>query len=260
MCDRFRERGYCNKIVQNCRDKVGDRDRQSLLTPKPGPSAKESRIVCATTFSPISHDIKSSVQKHWHILSSDPSIGHSFKCPPIFANRRSDNLRNVLVRADCYTPPTNFLSTLPGGNFTCASCAQCNAMIKGDTFCHPHTGKTFFIKDRISCRTKHIVYLLKCPCGLSYVGKTTRELRTRISEHKSSIRNKDMKSPVARHFNSAGHDVCTLKFQGIEFVPPPKRGGNRDKILLQREARWIHLLQTESPKGLNEELILSCFL
>ena len=58
-----------------------------------------------------------------------------------------------------------------------------------------------------------------------------------IREHKSSIRNKDEKSPVARHFNTVGHDVCTLRFQGIEVANPLiKRGGDRDKVLLQREA------------------------
>ena len=92
------------------------------------------------------------------------------------------------------------------------------------------------------------------------MGKTTRELRTRISEHKSNIRLHDDKSPVARHFTAAGHGVCDLRFQGIEFVEPMRRGGDRGRLLLQREAYWIHTLRTESPKGLNEELVLSCFL
>lgn len=50
------------------------------------------------------------------------------------------------------------------------------------------------------------------------------------------------------------------RFQGIEYVKFPRRGGNRDQLLLQREAFWIHTLQTEFPKGLNEELLLGCFL
>ena len=54
--------------------------------------------------------------------------------------------------------------------------------------------------------------------------------------------------------------TTTLKFQGIEIVHPLKGGGDRDRRLLQREAHYIHLLQTESPRGLNEELLLNCFL
>lgn len=38
--------------------------------------------------------------------------------------------------------------------------------------------------------------------------RQTRELMIRISEHKSSIRNRDERSPVVRHCNSAGHRVC----------------------------------------------------
>lgn len=95
---------------------------------------------------------------------------------------------------------------------------------------------------RVGSHVKFVVYLLKCPCGVCYVGRTKRELKIRVSEHKSSIRNRDEKSSVARHFNTAGHDVCSLRFQGIEEVRPVKRGRDRERRLLQREAFWIHTL------------------
>ena len=92
------------------------------------------------------------------------------------------------------------------------------------------------------------------------IRETFKKEENLIIEHKSNIRNKDEKSPVARHFNTTKHDICTLRFQGIEMVKPLKRGGDRDKFLLQREAYWIHALNTVYPKGLNEELLLHCFL
>lgn len=81
-----------------------------------------------------------------------------------------------------------------------------------------------------------------------------------MSEHKSGTRNHDKKSLVARHFNASRHDVCSLSFRGIEEVKPLRRGGNGERFVLQREAFWIHTLQTEHPQGLNEELFPSCFL
>ncbi|CAH2274651.1 Hypothetical predicted protein, partial [Pelobates cultripes] len=33
-----------------------------------------------------------------------------------------------------------------------------------------------------------VVYALKCPCGLLYVGETIRPVKERIGEHKRSIR------------------------------------------------------------------------
>ncbi len=103
------------------------------------------------------------------------------------------------------------------------------------------------------------MHSLKCPCKLYYVGKTKRELKPRISEHKCSICNHDSKSPVARHFNNYNHTTADLGYMGIEAVKMSPRGGDRDKILLQRECFWIHFLDTLEPKGLNEKP-LSCFL
>ena len=105
-----------------------------------------------------------------------------------------------------------------------------------------------------------MVYLIRCPCGLAYVGKTTRQLKQRMSEHKSSIRRNDREYPVAVHFNDCKHDISTFRFIGIEQVPLPRRGGDHDHLLKQREAYWIFTLQTLHPKGLNDELLLNVML
>ncbi len=257
--NRFLAKGYNKKTLDQSLIKVRNIDRKSSFKSS-GRSSKSPGLVCATTFSNITVDLKNCVRKHWYILKSDPQVGHVFQETPVFAQKRAPNLSDKLVRADCCVRPQHFLSSLPKGNFSCHNCVQCDAIIRGEYFSHPHSGRKFPVKSRISCRTKFVVYLLQCPCGLCYVGKTKRELRIRISEHKSGIRNFDEKSSVARHFNSAGHDVCSLRFQGIEEVKPLKRGGDREKALLQREAFWIHTLQTEYPKGMDEELLLGCFL
>ena len=142
----------------------------------------------------------------------------------------------------------------------CAQLPQCNNTQKTSHFSHPHTGKLFPINSIITCASTHVIYLIRCPCGLAYVGKTTRKLKQRMSEHKSSIRRNDRDYPVAVHFNDAHHDISSLRFCGIEQVNLPPRGGDHDKLLKQREAYWIHTLQTLAPKGLNDELLLNMFL
>ncbi len=86
------------------------------------------------------------------------------------------------------------------------------------------------VRGRITCGSSYVLNLLKCPCGFCFVGKTSRGLRIRISEHKS-IRNWDEKSPVARHLNSAGHRVYSQRFMGVEAVKPLLRGGGRERKL-----------------------------
>ncbi len=78
--------------------------------------------------------------------------------------------------------------------------------------------KTFKIRGTISCKTANVIYLLRCPCGLCYVGKTSRPLKNRISEHRCAIRHRDPKSPVAQHFANSRHSVSTLQYIGIEVV------------------------------------------
>ncbi len=125
-------------------------------------------------------------------------------------------------------------------------------MIKSNVFYHPHTGKRYQVRGTITCNTKNVIYMIKCPCGLCYIGKTNRGLKTRISEHKSAVRNKNQKSPIARHFNMCKHEVSAMRLMGTEVVKPPLRGGDRETLTLQKESRWIFELDTSFPKGLNE--------
>lgn len=102
--------------------------------------------------------------------------------------------------------------------------------------------------------------MIKCPCGLAYIGKTTRCLKTRISEHRSNIRLNDEKNPVAVHFNTFNHNLATLQYIGIEHVAIPRRGGDIDNLLLRREAFYIYTLNTIAPKGMNMYFDLKPFL
>ncbi|OCT82234.1 hypothetical protein XELAEV_18024750mg [Xenopus laevis] len=106
--------------------------------------------------------------------------------------------------------------------------------------------------------------MLKCPCGLIYVGQTIRNVKTRIKEHKNDIRNFKpgayTDTAVARHFNTAKHTHGQLKWAVLEIVQPLNRGGNFKQKMLQREANWILKLNALAPKGLNEAWSVKCFL
>lgn len=205
--------------------------------------------------------IKKIIDKHWYILKSDPPLSDIFEKTPRFVYKRYPNTGDHLVRADVSLPerPTHFLS-ISSGNYSGGRCAQCNFTIKTNVFSHPHSGREFKIKGVITCTTKNVIYMIKCPCGLAYIGKTQRALKTGIAEHLSCIRTNNLKNPGAVHFNSKRHNLSTLRYIGIEHVKVPGRGGDVNNILLKREAYYIYTLNTLSPKGLNLELDFnSCF-
>ncbi len=173
-----------------------------------------------------------------------------FKDPPLSSFRWGKNLRDHLVHADFQSQnpaaqTQTLLSPQPHSSCHCGHCAQCSNTCKTTFFTDPHTGKKL-----ITCATTHVICLIGCPCGLGYVGKTSRQLKQRISEHKSSIRRNDPNDPVAVHLNDFNHDISTSRFTGIEKVCLPKRerGGNHDLLLKQREAYWIHTLKTLTPE------------
>ena len=261
LCVNFKERGYGEALLENHLNRVRQVQRSDLLKPSSRDTSTQD-IAFVSTYSPISKSVKETVSRYWHILESDFQINNAFQTPPRYFYKRSSNLSNFLVKSDMPKKrPTHFFShSIPSGNFPCHNCVHCHAMLKGSHFSHPRSSVDIKVRGRITCYTRYVVYLLKCPCNLYYVGKTKRELKTRICEHKCSIRNHDDKSSVARHFNSLNHSLSDLHYMGIETVNMPRRGGDRDKILLQRETYWIHYLDTLIPKGLNEEILFSCFL
>lgn len=253
----FSSRGYPATWLDAALNKVRASEIQpSVQTTNPN----QNRLILKLTYSPLSSDIRNIINSHWHIIQTDNQLHGLFQDSPLCVFSRNPNLRDKLVHADTATPPPRSTLSNAQGNFPCKSCTSCSHYLKIQTFTHPHTNKTYKIKQLITCRSTHVVYILTCPCPLLYVGKTTRALRTRILEHRSAVRRSDEVSPVARHFQEAGHSVADLKFWGVERILPKRRGGDLDRTLLQRECFWIHELGCLSPKGMNEDFNLACFL
>ncbi|KAL2084518.1 hypothetical protein ACEWY4_020036 [Coilia grayii] len=255
---RFKDRHYTLEWITSARKRFEGMSQMECLYAPKRPNT-EPRINCIVQFSPVSHEFQSIIQQYWHIIASDPSLT-CFTSTPRVVFKRPPNLRNLLVRAHNPPQPEHFLHQIPQGNYKCGQCAQCNFTTKTKIFHHPLTGKPLHIKGVITCNTNNVIYMLRCPCGLAYIGKTTRSLKTRIAEHRSNIRNHNDKSPVAIHFTAASHNVSSLRYIGIEHVKSPSRGGDVNSLLLKREAYWIYTLGTLFPKGLNEDFDLRPFL
>uniref|UniRef100_A0A8C5QIP1 Reverse transcriptase domain-containing protein n=1 Tax=Leptobrachium leishanense TaxID=445787 RepID=A0A8C5QIP1_9ANUR len=259
----FSKRGYTRNTLTGFQQKARSFQQHELLKPKL--RATQSRLPCVTTYSAISPKVRHIINKHWSILQTDRKISNLFKEKPLMAYKRSRNIADILTKnidvGQQEKPQVlaSFIGEPRMGMYRCGHCVHCSGVIVGPTFSHPRSGKKYDIHARVNCQTDHVVYLLKCPCGLGYVGQTQRSLTVRIREHKSNIRTCRFQSPIARHFSESGHTVAQLRYMVIEWVRSPKRGGSRDTLLGKRELHWIYELQTLSPLGLNEDRDLSPF-
>ena len=97
------------------------------------------------------------------------------------------------------------------------------------------------------CETSNVVYCISCKkCNIQYIGKTERELKERIGEHRGSINNDHIDKSVSNHFNSAGHRIADFSFTVLEKVYKIC-----PEYLRKREEHWIKLFNTKY-KGLNK--------
>ncbi|OCT58291.1 hypothetical protein XELAEV_18002229mg [Xenopus laevis] len=128
---------------------------------------------------------------------------------------------------------------------------HCSNVLKGNCVYHPLKGTRIPISGFYTSASTYVVYSIKC--GKTYVGKTIRCIRDRLTEHKSAIRNK-LNQPIAKHLNENGHTISQLRLQILHSVPRRRRGGDRDKELL------IKRLGIMSPHGLNHKYDLTPFL
>ena len=63
------------------------------------------------------------------------------------------------------------------------------------------------MKDKIPENDKNsVVYKIECnDCNSCYIGETGRQLHTRITEHKSYVRNFNARSQIVEHVTTHGH-------------------------------------------------------
>lgn len=78
-------------------------------------------------------------------------------------------------------------------------------------------------------------------------------MKTRLNNHRQSIRNKRKYLPVSEHFAEKKHKESDLRFIILDHVKPLERGGDRLVLQKENELRLIFHLDTLKPKGLNVE-------
>ena len=102
-----------------------------------------------------------------------------------------------------------------------------------------------------------MIYVLECPCGLQYVGRTMRKLKVRVQEHINNIKKGMETHGVPLHFKHVHKmDPKGLKFTGVAHVKKHWRGGSYENKIDQTEVEWIYNMGSLQPKGLNVDLDL----
>uniref|UniRef100_A0A803JIS1 Reverse transcriptase domain-containing protein n=1 Tax=Xenopus tropicalis TaxID=8364 RepID=A0A803JIS1_XENTR len=203
---KFVEKGYCLTELMETRNEVKSISRKDTLRKKKRTLDKGKRIPFITTYDIHAKKRRNIILKHWGILAADPKYGHLFKLPPMFSYRRGKNI------GECIKQGTNLKQKVTAdrvkGTYPCRNCSHCNGIIPGSFVTHPLQGTRHEVGGFFTCDTKDAIYCIKCPCGLAYVGQTTRPIKIRLNEHKSIIRNYQPQSPQKQKKGKKGKN-CT---------------------------------------------------
>ena len=195
----------------------------------------------------------------------DKKLGPVLPPKPEFIYKKASNYGDRIVKKVLDPPakPKTFWDQ--NGFFACRKCKPCrevtNIMRGIEKFTCPVNNAEFDIDQFITCNTDHVVYALKCPCNLIYIGRTKRKMRIRVMEHINNIKLGYEDHNVSLHFKlKHNQDPSGLQFWGIQHIMQNWRGGHRVRELSKSETRWIFLTESLAPKGMNIELDINCFI
>ena len=132
------------------------------------------------------------------------------------------------------------------------NCETCPCVKKCNFFKGPHCNTTIHLNTEMDCTSENVVYCIQCTkCSNIYIGCTTRMLKERFGEHRSSVNTKKVNS-VGEHFNGPGHSLAHMSIFALEKV-----FCSDQEILEKRESYYINILQAEF-KGINRKCLTQC--
>ncbi|XP_069613347.1 uncharacterized protein [Ranitomeya imitator] len=269
--ERFRQRGYSRRSIKRGYVRAKHTSRNDLLVEKDkiGRTTWDIQPRFISTYNHRWEEMRKVLFKHWSVLTTDPVLKNCLSARPLMTARRCNNVKDILVHSHYVAKIQDPFKAgkQKNGFFPCGDCLACRNMVRSLTFTSSDGVREFRIKDHITCSTTFVVYYATCTCNLIYIGLTSRELRVRVREHVRDIKAarevEDIENlkPIPKHFRK--YHKCNpsdLKVWGIERIHTGIRGGDAKQKLAQCECRWIAILHTLAPAGLNEQLSFSSFL
>ena len=137
----------------------------------------------------------------------DKSSNVCEECGLTFASGRGKTIHFSRVHNN-----NNNKQTLPG--FTRCGDKRCNTCKCGrfdESILITSTGKTFQIKQPLTCKSSNVIYCITCSkCEDQYIGETEQELHCRQAGHLSDIRANRSGLPYVTHFSKCGIEHYTI--------------------------------------------------
>ena len=121
------------------------------------------------------------------MIASDPSLKEVFPKPPMVAYKRPPTIGDKLIRSKVPKLQNRRSSRQLKGMKKCFNCVNCPYVSEGKAVKSFASKTTVAINISATCESNNVVYCISCKkCKVQYIGKTERELKLRIAEHRGT--------------------------------------------------------------------------
>ena len=187
-------REYRERSIDEAIQRVLKMNREEALQYKP--KKETNRTIFVLTYNPALPSVSKILQKHWRVMTQDPYLKEVFPQPPMVAFRRAKHLKDHLIRAKIPPVPPLRPKRIVNGMTACNKplCETCPYVQKVQKFKGPFSKNEVILNAPMNCLSKNVIYCINCKkCQQIYIGQTSRQLKDRFSEHKTSVRNSKKK-------------------------------------------------------------------
>ena len=158
----YLDRGYPESLIDNSREKALMRNRRELLTPKKSHQESDNVVPLVLTHHPSNYLVRKIITDNWGILKFSDRCKSALPDAPLFATRRSPNIRDILVHSKLNKGESSGINhKVKPAKCHKPYCRVCKRLKDKDAHC-TNTGKTHICPKDIDCHTKNVVYLLTC--------------------------------------------------------------------------------------------------
>ena len=256
---KLKQRGYPKEVLDEQLKRAEPIKREELLIEKT--KKEDRRIPFTVTYNKSLPNIRQTIDKHWHMLLTNPMLAQTFQKKPTLAFRRNRNLKDLI--GETHLSRNKKITKPRRKTGSCSACLTksnnlcCKQMISTKTFKSMSTGENFEIYHRLNCRSRNVIYLGYCNlCPKSqYVGKSEPPVNLRMNTHRH-----DVHSPSGgafdKHFATPGHSYNkNARFILIEQINTTRLSKLEVRALLEkREDFWMARMKTITPDGFNDHL------
>lgn len=195
---------------------------------------KKEIIPLITCFSSVSSVLNSKFKENYKTIMGNSGILQNHQI--ISAYKKNKNLRDFLVNAKVKPIQQSNAKVLPG--YFCRLQYIRNNLSR----------RIFKIPQAFSPQTSNCVYVIFCSkCGKQYIGETKNSIATRLTQHRYNLKNgKEIHTPLIQHFML--HGAQAVRVAGIQ-----SNSTWTDMERKKFERKWIYLLNTKVPLGLNKK-------